>query len=111
MAIPKKGTRRIRVDDESYLWLIRKKATYTQWAYGDGRIHIAVEHAEVEGGAVLLIYTDRKHPEDWATTKVIAVNPSDVAKWIRQAIKKGWNPKANHGQSSVKIENEKVKTV
>ncbi len=110
MAIPKKGTREIRVYNEPYRWLIRKKATYGQWAYGSGQIRLAVEHAKYRG-SVLVIYTDRKHPKDWATTEVIPITPSDVAEWIKQVIKIGWNPKINGEQYSIKIKDDGVSTL
>ncbi|WKN41030.1 hypothetical protein [Tunicatimonas pelagia] len=110
MAIPKKGTRIIKVDNESYRWLIRKKATYGQWAYGSGQIRLAVEHIEY-CGSVLVVYTDRKHPKDWATTGVVPVTPSDVANWIRQSIKMGWNPKINGKQYLIKIEDGRVRSL
>lgn len=92
MAIPKKGSRKLVLDNETYRWLIRRKATYTQSDYGIGYIHVAVEHAE-ENGSVLIIYTSKPHPKDWATVEVDAVTPTDVEKWIRVALKKGWSPK------------------
>ncbi len=91
MAIAKKGTRRIVVDDEPYRWLIRRKATYSQSDYGIGTLHVAIEHAH-ESGAVLIVYTGRAHPKDWATEEVSPIHPSDVAGWIRQALASGWEP-------------------
>ncbi|XGV99998.1 MAG: hypothetical protein ACAF41_13825 [Leptolyngbya sp. BL-A-14] len=43
MALPKTGTRKIVVDGEPFRWLIRRKATYSQWAYESGRLHVAVD--------------------------------------------------------------------
>ena len=91
MGIPKKGSRKITVDGEPFIWLIRKKATYGQTDFGVG-LNVAVEHAE-ESGSKLIILTDKPHPKDWATREVKAVTPSEVASWINRAIKAGWEPK------------------
>lgn len=92
MTIPRKGSRKIVVDGVKYRWLIRRKATYSQADYGDGKIHVAIE-SDDKNGTILLIETDRPHPADCATDEVIPVKPSDVASWIKAAIGKGWNPK------------------
>jgi hypothetical protein len=89
MSIPKKGTRKIILDGEPFIWLIRKQATYTQ--ENCGNLHVAVEHAEAPG-SVLVIITDRPHPQCWGTNEVKPVTPSDAARWIRQAVQLGWQP-------------------
>jgi hypothetical protein len=92
MSIPKKGTRKILVDGEPFIWLIRRQASNMQADYGCGKLHVAVEHAE-NSGSVLVIITDRPHPQDCLrSNKVIPVKPSDVAQWIRQAMQLGWQP-------------------
>lgn len=92
MSIPKKGTRKIIVDGEPFIWLIRRKATYTQSCYAYGKLHVAVQHAE-EPGSVLVIITDRPHPQCLiATNEVKPVTPSDAAQWIGQAMQFGWQP-------------------
>ncbi|MDZ8054575.1 MAG: hypothetical protein RMX68_008455 [Aulosira sp. ZfuVER01] len=91
MSIPKRGTRKIVVDGEPFIWLIRRQATNSQADYGCGYIHVAVEHAQVPG-SVLVIYTDKPHPQNWIA-EVKPVKPSDAARWILQAIQAGWKPK------------------
>ncbi|MEG4281036.1 hypothetical protein QUA62_26775 [Microcoleus sp. MON1_C1] len=92
MSIPKKGTRKIIVDGEPFIWLIRRQATYTQAYYDCGNLHIAIEHAE-KPGSVLVILTDRPHPQGLTpTNEVKPVTPSDTAQWIRQAVQIGWQP-------------------
>lgn len=110
MAIPKKGTRKITVGNETYLWLIRRKATYNQTDYGIGCIHVAVEHAEVQG-TTLVIYTDKGHPKDYGTGKVIPVTPSDVSKWITQAKALDWEPEKKGPQLSVEIEGDEMRII
>jgi hypothetical protein len=92
MSIPKKGTRKIIVGEEPFIWLIRRKATYTQSCYPDGCLHIAVEHAQ-EPGSKLIIETDRLHPEGFSLTQINPIVPSDVALWIEQALEMSWMPK------------------
>jgi len=110
MAIPQRGTRRIAVGNENYLWLIRRKATHSQADYGSGYIHVAIEHAE-ESGTTLLVYTDRKHPKDWSTNQVVPVTPSDVSKWITQALELGWKPAKRGPQLSVAIEGNEMRVI
>lgn len=43
MAIPKKGSRKITVNNLVFRWLIRRKATYSQVDYGFGKLHVAIE--------------------------------------------------------------------
>ena len=103
MSIPQKGARRITVGDENYLWLIRRKATYSQTDYGIGRIHVAIAHDEAPG-TTLLVYTDRKHPKDLGKVETMPVTPSDVSRWILQALELGWKPAKQGPQLAVEIE-------
>ncbi len=117
MSIPKKGTRKIIVDGEPFIWLIRRQATNCQADYDGGNLHVAIEHAE-KSGSVLVIMSDRPHPQgysltncEWipvkprdgappevrvwqiiSTQEVKPVTPSDVAQWVRQAMQLGWQP-------------------
>ncbi len=97
MAIPKRGSRKIVVDGEEYRWLIRRKATYNQTDYGSGYLNVAVEHA-CSNGSVLVIYTDKPHPKDWATTSVEPVTPQNIKTWIKGALQIGWTPKEKGAQ-------------
>ena len=88
----------------------RRKATYNQTDYGCGYLHIAVEHAQ-EPGSVLAILTDKPHPKDWRTTEVRPVKPSNVAGWIRQAMRVGWQPKKSGVSFVVKVAGECLEKV
>ena len=92
MSIPRKGSRTIMIEGEEFRWLVRRKVTFSQMDYGNGKIHVAIEHAQASG-ATLHVETDRPHPKDWGTLKVEPVTPSDVCQWISLAIDKGWHPK------------------
>ena len=92
MSIPKKGTRKIIVDGEAFLWLIRRQPTYTQECFYGGNLRVAVEHAE-QPGSVLVILTDLPHPQGLVSKQEVKpIIPSDVAQWIRQAVQLGWQP-------------------
>lgn len=91
MSIPKKGTRKIIVDGEPFLWLIRRQPTYTQECFHGGNLHVAVDRV-AKPGSVLVIITDRPHPQGLTLTCQVPVKPSDVAQWIRQAVQLGWQP-------------------
>ncbi|WP_445631548.1 hypothetical protein [Nostoc sp. DSM 114167] len=117
MSIPKKGTRKIIIDGEPFIWLIRRQATNSQADYADGHLHVAVEHA-TEPGSVLVIITDTLHPQGYSLInsnlvpiqlqdasgevrvwrierryEITAVTPKDVALWIKQAMQIGWLPR------------------
>lgn len=105
MAIPKKGSRKITVNDVNFRWLIRRKSTYGQTDYGYGKLHVAVE-LEENPKTSLFIYTDRKHPSDIETEKVTPITPFDISNWIKQALLIGWNLSSNGKPFRAKIENE-----
>ena len=107
MAIPKKGTRKIVVNELNFRWLIRRKATYTQSDYGTGKLHVAIE-LEENPGTSLFICTDRKHPKDIGTEVLNPVKPSDISNWIKQALDLGWNPSKNGNPFRTKIVYEKM---
>ncbi|AVH66082.1 hypothetical protein CDG77_28590 [Nostoc sp. 'Peltigera membranacea cyanobiont' 213] len=117
MSIPKKGTRKIIVDGEPFIWLIRRQATNSQADDPEGHLHVAVEHA-TESGSVLVVITDRFHPQGYSLInselvpiqpqdgsgeirawsierryEITAVTPKDVALWIKQAMQIGWLPR------------------
>jgi hypothetical protein len=96
MATRKVGSRRLVVDGIGYRWRIRHRATNFQADYGSGTLHVAVELAD-HPGTVLVLDTDRRHPADWDERPIIPVLPSDVATWIRAALRAGWDPAAAGG--------------
>ena len=93
MSIPTKGTRKITVDGQVFLWLIRRKVTYTQECYPDGHLHIAIQDKENKG-STLAIRTNRPHPKGLSYKDTdTPITPSDVELWIKQAIRLGWQPR------------------
>ena len=105
MTIPKKGTRTITIDKDAYKWLIRRKATYGQSDYGNGKINVAIENP----GTSLFICTDIEHPKDWNTKIVTPVTPSDISNWIKQALELNWEPEKKGLPLSTSIEDGQMK--
>lgn len=91
MATRRTGARSIVVDGVRYRWRIRHRATYNQSDYGNGTLNLAVQLSD-DPGSVLVLATDRPHPVDRDDRPTIAVLPSDVENWIRQALVLGWSP-------------------
>jgi hypothetical protein len=90
VALPRKGSRHIVVDDITYRWMVRRRPTYDQgmcWSL----LTYAVEHAEAPG-ATLIVRTDRPHPGNWMGKETFPVLPSHVADAIRTARAQGWRP-------------------
>ncbi|GAA4587428.1 hypothetical protein GCM10023194_36290 [Planotetraspora phitsanulokensis] len=90
MAIPKKGSRLITVDDIAYRWRVRHKPTYCQgnsW----GPLTFAVELVDPPG-RVLLVSLPCSRPDAWLGERTMAVRPALVAAAIRAAHERGWDP-------------------
>ncbi len=85
MGIPKKGSRKITVDGENFIWLIRRQP-YIDY------LNVAVEYAEGTGSK-LIIMANRPVIKDCNLIQMKPVTPIEVASWINQAIKAGWEPK------------------
>lgn len=85
MALPKKNTRKIVIDDMPYRWIT---------SGNDYGIDIYVEHYE-QPGQLLWGRSQYKYDENGTQ---IGVAPSDVERLIRLALEKGWvaeNPGPN----------------
>lgn len=106
MAIPKKGARKISVAGKEYLWLIRRKATYSQTCFGIGYLHVAIQ--KVDCPKTIVIHTDRQHPKDYETKTVRPIKPADVERWILEALDLGWKPECAGGQINIDIVNERL---
>lgn len=83
MSIPKKGSRKIVVGSETFIWNIRKSRN-GKVHYPDECLTVAVEHAQ-EPRSILVIYTHRLHPESWSpqNSNYIPVQPQDGSGEIR----------------------------
>ena len=104
MAIPKKGSRPITVDGSDYRWLVRRKPTYSQ-ANGWTPMTVAVSSAVPRAsslGATLAV----NRPDAWVDAQNKAITPGNVAKLIRLAVARGWNPAAPGGPFKLDVESQ-----
>ncbi len=90
MSLASKGSRPIVVDGVAYRWRVRKKPTYGQ-ALEQSRLLLAVELAEAPG-ATLVIELPQVHPSNWLGSEAVPVLPSDVMRYVREALAAGWQP-------------------
>tara|TARA_B100000674_G_C37398270_1_gene715072 strand:+ start:49 stop:375 length:327 start_codon:yes stop_codon:yes gene_type:complete len=97
MAISKKGTRNIVVNDVEYIWKITKKPSYTQ-ELGWSNLQVAIQKKE-NGLCTLIVDSGHIHSESIGLKehyskdrKFKPVTPKLVQDFINQALKNGWNP-------------------
>ena len=76
MAFPKKHTREIIVNDQTYLWHLRKNDLYWGWH------HITIRHKQVAGQ---ILFID---PYSWH----FEVRPRSIREGILFALENNWNP-------------------
>ncbi|MFW2177290.1 MULTISPECIES: hypothetical protein [unclassified Moraxella] len=95
MSIPKKGSRKIVVNDVEYRWRVRHKTDYWNLMSGDG-LNFAVEKQE-NGNCVLHVMLDGfGHFGSWADNlETLVITPKLVAQAIEIALEKGWQPEQN----------------
>ena len=90
MAMARKNSRRIVVDNQAYRWLLRSHPTYAQglcWA----SCRYVVEDYDLPGRR-LVVTTGQPHPSNWFSRPTGPVLPAHVAQAIRIAIQLGWDP-------------------
>ncbi|NET35821.1 MAG: hypothetical protein F6K19_27975 [Cyanothece sp. SIO1E1] len=104
MAISKKGSRSIVVNDINYHWLIRRKVTYSQEIFGTPQLNVAIACTD-QAGSTLVVQTDHPHPKNIETkaTDIIPITPKDIATWISRAVQLGWEPKVPGPQFRVQV--------
>ena len=96
MAIPRKAAPQIVVGQLAARWLIHRKGTDSQTDYGAVELQVAVEPAGAERHE--LSKTGLPHPigsatqlaTQLATGPTTPALPSDVEKWIIEALNAGW---------------------
>ncbi len=94
MSLPRKGSRRIEVDGKEFIWLIRKKPTYTQ-GVAEGPMTVAIQAAE--GRSVLTVDLKVSRPDNWISPHETQVTPEMVREMVRAAMKDGWLPASDDG--------------
>lgn len=91
MAIPRTGSRKVRVDGTEYRWLIRKSPTYSQAAFGSS-MSLAIELGTAGPHKVLMVDLVVSRPDNWIHPHQTAVKPAMVREMIRKALAAGWVP-------------------
>src|SRR4051812_33441204 len=91
MAVRRKGSRGIMVDGVRYLWRFPPVLTQDQDDYWPG-CYVTVQRADVRRGSVLVISFPQHRPDTAPDQEAVPVLPSHVARGIRAAISRGWQP-------------------
>ena len=91
MALPRRGSRNVRVDGRDYRWLIRKKTTYVQGAQ-QAEMRLAVQSADTPLGQVLLVRLGVSRPDNWISPHQTPITPARVREIIRAGLLDGWRP-------------------
>ncbi|MFN8577026.1 MAG: hypothetical protein U0354_09235 [Candidatus Sericytochromatia bacterium] len=95
MSIPKKGSRKIVVENINYRWTIRKNATYSQSCFGTNLL-VAVELFEVPSCTLSINFPNTRFDnlvKGNENSKIIT--PKLIEYCIKDAINKGWEPDKN----------------
>jgi hypothetical protein len=91
MAMAKKGSRVLLVDDVPYRWRIRGRETAAQ-ASGETNLSVAIE-AVVDGDiCTLVVDPSVARPSKTSEEDAVSVTPAVVEAYVRLALKKGWKP-------------------
>ena len=93
MAIGRRHSRRIVVDDRAYRWRLRSRPSYGQ-ALCETPCTYAVEDYDRPGKA-LVVTTNQPHPSNWLNRPASPALPGEVARTIRLAVEHGWDPSGN----------------
>lgn len=91
MSIPKRGSRRIRVGDTEYAWLIRKEPTYTQ-AVLRTKMRVAIQACTEGPRSVLMVTLSVSRPDNWIHPHGTAITPARVRDMVERALAAGWQP-------------------
>lgn len=85
MAIPKNGFRKITIDENQFLWKVRKKISWNE--IHNSPLGIPIQH--IDGGQLLIIYVgfSRSYFEK---NNEFPITPSLIEKCIRKGIESGW---------------------
>ncbi|RBP44559.1 hypothetical protein DES53_104380 [Roseimicrobium gellanilyticum] len=93
MAIPRKGSRGIKVDGVSYRWRIRRKPSYEQECFSD-TFSVGVEWADPRSRSVLVLESAYARLDSIMGMRPSSepITPQIIASSIRAALSKGWQP-------------------
>lgn len=83
------------MDGRAYRWQLRSRPSYGQGLCWTPCTY-AVEDYDQPGRA-LVVRTDRPHPGNWLNRPSEPVLPGEVARTIRLAVERGWDPSSSGG--------------
>ena len=86
MALSKKGTRKIEVKGETFLWRVRRKISHSE--QHNDQVGIPVQHDS--GGQLLIIFAGYSRSVGYGRDSLEKVTPSMIRDFILEAIDLGW---------------------
>ena len=93
VAVVRKGSRRIVVDGRAYRWQLRSRPSYGQ-ALCETPCTYAVEDYD-RPGRTLVVTTNQPHSSNWLDRPAEPILPREVARTIRLAVERGWDPSSS----------------
>lgn len=95
MRIPKTKCRKINVEGNTYLWMVKGKARLIHDAPMTLKLIVQIEADKPGVPLITNLISFFAREEDDNYTHKATLGPRDVAKIIREAMTKGWDPKLN----------------
>lgn len=86
MAMSRKGSRKIVIDGNEFIWKIKKCLSHNE--RHDMMYQIPIQH--IGGGQILLVSTGFCRSYNYEGSRVFQITPSIIAKCIEHAIEEGW---------------------
>jgi len=86
LAIAKKGSRKITVQGETFLWRVRKKTSHEEWH--DDQYGIPIQHES--NGQLLIAYVGYCRSDYPNRESVQSITPAMIENCITEAINLGW---------------------
>jgi len=90
MSLTKKGSRTITVGNETFLWQIRKKPTYSG-SLGWSDLTVAIQLKDTNN-SVLIATCGGPRPDSYIKeSKEVVITPKNIEEIIKNAISSGWS--------------------
>jgi len=111
MSLPKKKSRPILIDDIDYRYIISTSLIDDDWNF---KLNVTVQISEGEGSALCVkglvtrdFWLDFSDPPR-SMDNYPVVLPNHIEKFVKQAIKEGWNPKKKNPTFNLVLDNKSV---
>jgi hypothetical protein len=98
MGMPRKGSRKIEVNGDAFLWRVRGDSYSKQWVSGLSPVHLTLtcQRDEEKPGRVMQVMLKSLNPPeddpDISEGHRATLHPSEVKQIIAHALAHGWNP-------------------